>query len=537
MTYSVFKDKYLWIILIAALIIRLYACMTTYVISNDSIQYIEQAKNFVEGRFSRIDYSQILSVESSYHPLYPLLIAVLFKCINNYEISAMAISTIMGVSLVAVIYVIGKRIFDSRIAFFCAILLSFHPYTSRLSAEILSDSTYFLFFTLAIGLGYLAVNNYKTLCFVGAGLSSGFAYLTRPEGLGVLVIVGFFTVFWNLSGLKASLPRRLCCFGVMLLAFSFLASPYIIYMKKQTGYWTLTKKKNLPELLGFGNITKKSALDNEVIEEARRDTINNETLRVEPSRKAWNPGYKKHFKILYFMITKFVSTYHPLLFLFLIIGLIRNKKVPRLGKPGVYLGFVLAFYLFILYMLVLVFSSGGSTYLSRRHLMPLVIPAMFCSAIGLHVLCNWAERRFDFTLTKNKWYLDAKIIVPIIVISVLLTKTLKYHRVERVGLKEAAYWIKENTQETNPVVMGRSPRMAYYVGGKHIYLASGSYKEIIAYARSTEVNYLGVYKEKIERICPDFFKSINNEDLELVYQHTYKNRLEVLNLLLYKILY
>ena len=537
MKYSVFKDRYLWIILITALVIRLYAGMTTYVISNDSVQYIEQARNFVEGRFDKIDYSAILGYESSYHPLYPFLISVLFTCTNNYEISAIAVSIIMGVSLVAAIYVIGKRIFDSRIAFFCAILLSFHPYTSRLSAEILSDSTYFLFFTLAIGLGYLAVNNYKTLCFVGAGLSSGFAYLTRPEGIGVLAIVGFFTMFWNLSGLKVSLSRRLCCLGVMLLAFSFLASPYIIYMKNQTGYWTLTKKKNLPELLGFGNITKKSSLDNELIEEAKKDTKNDETMRVEPSRKAWNPGYKKHFNILYFMISKFVSTYHPLLILFLIIGLIKNKKVPRLGKPGIYLGFVLAFYLFILYMLALVFSSGESTYLSRRHLMPLVIPAMFCSAIGLHVQCNWTERRFASTLTKNKWYLDAKIIALIIVISVLLTKTLKYHRVERVGLKEAAYWIKENARETNPVVMGRSPRMAYYVGGKHIYLASDSYTEIIAYARSTGVNYLGVYKEKIDRICPDFLESVSSDDIELVYQHKYDGRSKELNLLLYRVQY
>ena len=537
MTYSVFRDKYLWIILIAALVIRLYAGMTTYVISNDSVQYIEQARNFVEGRFSRIDYSEILGVESSYHPLYPFLIAVLFKCINNYEISAVAISTIMGASLVAVIYVVGKRIFDSRIAFLCAILLSFHPYTSRLSAEILSDSTYFLFFVSAIGLGYIAVNNLKFFYYACTGISSGLAYLTRPEGIGVLVIVGFFTLFWSLSSLRVSLPRRLCCLGIMLLAFSFLASPYVIYIKNQTGYWSLTKKKSLPELLGFRNITKKSSLDNEMIAEAKDNTINNEALQVKSPGKAWRPDYKKHFNTLCFMIIKFVSTYHPLLFLFLIIGLIKNKKVPRLGTPGIYLGFVLAFYLFILYMLALVFSHGGSYYLSRRHLMPLVIPTMFCSAIGIQMLCNWIERRFVSASTKYKWYLDAKIIVPIIIISALLPKTLKYHREEKIGLKEAGYWLKENAQEDSSVIMSISPRTAFYADGKHVNLNAGSYKELIAHARHLGVGYLEIYKEKITGTCPDFFKSINNEDLELVYQHTYKNRPKEFNLLLYKMLY
>jgi 4-amino-4-deoxy-L-arabinose transferase-like glycosyltransferase len=125
MNYSIIKDKYLWAILIIAIVVRLYSGFTTFVISTDAVQYIDQARNFVEGRFNRIDYSETVGFESSYHPLYSFLIAVLFQCINNYEISAKAVSIIMGVSLVTAVYVMGKRIFDSRIAFFCALILCF----------------------------------------------------------------------------------------------------------------------------------------------------------------------------------------------------------------------------------------------------------------------------------------------------------------------------------------------------------------------------------------------------------------------------
>ncbi len=537
MKYSVIKDKYLWIVLIAALAIRLYAGLTTFVITTDAVPYIDQARNFVEGRFGRIDYSETTGLVSSYHPLYPFLIAVLYKCINNYEISAKAISMVMGVSLVIVVYMFGKKVFDFRIALLCALLVAFHPYAARFSAEILSESTYFFFFVLAIGLGYIAVNNLRLWYFVGTGLSSALAYLARPEGVGVLIIVGFFTVFWKISNVRVSLSRRLWCLGVMLLAFSFLASPYLVYIKKQTGYWALTKKKGVTELLGFENISFKQDVENKTFENDARSVSNYKSVIAKPLRKIWNLGYRRYFKTFLFVISKFVSTYHPLLFLFIIIGLIKCKKIPRLGMPGVYLSFVLAFYLFILYALALVFSGEGFYYLSRRHLMPLVIPTMFCSAIGVQTLCNWAEKISVFQSIEYNKYLNAKTILPVIIICLLLPKTLKFHRAERVGVKEAGYWLRENAQEVPSIIMGMSPRMAFYAGGKHVYMNPESYNDMIARARSSGVNYLEIYKEKIARTCPDFFESVNSEDVELVYQHTYKGKSKDLNLLLYKVLY
>ncbi len=533
MKYSVLRDKYLWVVLVSALVIRLYTGFTTFVITTDAVPYIDQAKNFVEGTSESLDYSRTTGLESSYHPLYPFLIAVLFKCINNYEISAKAISMAMGVSLAAIVYIFGKRIFDSRIAFLCAILVAFHPYAARFSAEILSESTYFFFFTLAIGLGYIAVRNLKLLYYIGTGMSSALAYLARPEGVGVLVIVGFFTVFWRISNVEILWSRRLWCLTVMLLAFFMLASPYLIYIKRQTGYWTLTKKKNLTELLGFENITERAAS----VDNRSTDRVRNESIRAKPQGKIWNAKYKKYFNTLSFMISKFVSTYNPLLLLFLIIGLIKCKKVPISGMPGVYLGFVLAFYVFILYALALVFSGTDHYYLSRRHLMPLVIPTMFCSAIGVQTLCNWLEKKSAFQSARNNKYLNVNVILPVIIICLILPKTLKFHRTERIGAKEAGYWLKENTQDTPAVIMGITPRIAYYAGGKHVYMNPGSYSEMISNARSSGVKYIEVYKEKITSICPDFFESINSEDIELAYQHTYKDRSKELNLLLYRILY
>jgi hypothetical protein len=152
-------------------------------------------------------------------------------------------------------------------------------------------------------------------------------------------------------------------------------------------------------------------------------------------------------------------------------------------------------------------------------------------------LSNWVEKRSVSPSTRHRWFLDAKIIIPIIVICVLLPKTLKFHRAERIGTSVAGYWLKENAPEDPPVIMGISPRLTFYAGGKHAFLNPGLYNEVITRARSLGVNYLEIYRENIARTCPNFFESINDEDIELVYQHKYEGKSKELNLLLYKVLY
>lgn len=331
--------------------------------------------------------------------------------------------------------------------------------------------------------------------------------------------------------------------------FFYGISIFNIYQETDWSFG-INQKKGVTELLGFENISFKQNVGSKTVEEKTESTSdhgtvkknargvsNYKTVLAKPLRKLWNLGYKKYFDILVFMISKFLSTYHPLLILFLIIGIITYKRIPRLGKPGLYLGLILALYMFILFALAVVFTSDEHYYLSRRHLMPLVIPTMFCSAIGIQTLCNWTEKRYVSPSKKYKWFSDVKIIIPIIVICLLLPKTLKYHRAERIGTKVAGYWLKENAPEAPPVIMGISPRLTFYAGGKHAFLSPGSYSDIITRARSLGVNYLEIYRENIARTCPDFFESINSEDIELVYQHTYNGKSKELNLLLYKVLY
>ncbi|MCP4267449.1 MAG: hypothetical protein GY777_18115, partial [Candidatus Brocadiaceae bacterium] len=149
-TKSFFKDRYIWLLLIISLSVRIYLSFFTYVIKNDSVHFMQNAKYFASGDFAK-------GLGHDYHPLYSLIMAALYKVLPNMELCGTIVSVLLGTLTVIVFYLIGKSIFDRKISVISSIILAFHPYAVRFSADIISDSTYFFFFISALGLGYFAI--------------------------------------------------------------------------------------------------------------------------------------------------------------------------------------------------------------------------------------------------------------------------------------------------------------------------------------------------------------------------------------------
>ena len=51
-TKSFFNDRYVWLLLIISLSVRIYLSIFTYVIKNDSVAFMQNAKYFAGGDFS-----------------------------------------------------------------------------------------------------------------------------------------------------------------------------------------------------------------------------------------------------------------------------------------------------------------------------------------------------------------------------------------------------------------------------------------------------------------------------------------------------
>jgi 4-amino-4-deoxy-L-arabinose transferase-like glycosyltransferase len=592
-TKSFFNDRYIWRLLIISLSVRIYLSVFTYVIKNDSVAYIQNAKFFASGDFSS-------ALRHDYHPLYSLIMAVLYKVVPNMELSGTIISVLFGTLTVIAFYLVGKSVFDKKVSFVSSIVLAFHPYAVRFSADIISDSTYFFFFISALGLGYFAITNRKILLFALTGICSALAYLTRPEGIGIIIIVAFWCALKDCVKIKVLWKEKLMSILILVVSFLVFSTPYLVFIKKDTGSWSLTKKKNVSNMAGIGKVLttlkdnrsakedsdkKKKVPDlvesEKVLATPRNDrsaeedndkekkvsdlavtgkvldTLKSDRLVKEGSDNkkiywrdiikqmtARKSNLKIHLNGILHIIKKYFSTFHPFLFIFLIIGVINWTRIAKKRFFGIYVTSIILFYLVILYRLNLTYLGRGDNiyqYPSRRHLMPLVILAVFFVGLGVYTVGAWTHKKFhncNFIvgfkeLLKNTW--KVQLIVLMIVVSVLLPKTLKPQRFDKYGIKVVGQWIRTNSHKSSPAILSGSFRNTYYSGGKHfqIYNINGA----LGYARAKNVDYILITFKEYMVLEEEILQCIKGNKITLAYKYPEKKPLKRRSVLLYEVLY
>jgi hypothetical protein len=494
------------------------------------------------------------------------------------ELSGTIISIIFGTFTAIVFYLIGKGIFDQRIAFVSSIILAFHPYAVRFSADIISESTYFFFFTSALGLGFFAITSGRLLLFALTGICTAFAYLTRPEGIGILFIVAGWYLLKDLVKFKVLWKEKIVSILVLVISFLVFSSPYLVYIKKETGVWHLTKKKNVSEIVGVEKM-----LSGPANEPAKHQVRNN--IPPSPSHRASNrphPGeqissglkslgqtqdndkgivtksnaditkqaisdginLRTHLKGMLYIAKKYLSTFHPFLFIFLIIGAINWTRIKKERLFGFYITAIIICYLFTLYRLSIThLASHGDIYQypSRRHLMPIIIPAVFCVGIGVCATGTWVRERFQIDrlrfgfkeFLRSAWVVQ--LIILVIVVGALLPKTLKPQGVDKLGVKKVGQWIRENSDEPSPAIFSSSRRNAYYAGGKHVQM--GGVGNALSRARAKKVDYILITHKEYKAMGKKLQQSIGNKQIMLIYKYPEQNSLNKRKIFLYKVIY
>ena len=536
------RDKYFWIIVFVSLSVRVYLAFFTYVIQNDSVAFMQNAEYFANGDFAN-------ALSHPYHPLYSLLMACLNTIAQSMELSGTVVSILFGTLTVVAFYLIGKSVFDCKTAFVSSIIMAFHPYAVRFSADILSESTYFFFFTSAFGLGFFAISGRKYLLFALAGISAALAYLTRPEGIGVIIIIIFWCILKDIARFKILWKEKLASILITGIAFLVFSSPYLLFIKSETGAWLLTMKRNLskvkiemtPEEQSKGKLIKKN-----VDKDQHSDTgAGKERPAVAKLIKKDIPAQpdKVYLKSFLYVLSKYISTLHPFLFVFFIMGVILWTKTGNDRFFGLYLITIIVLYLLILFRLNLVniaFYGTIGQYPSKRHLMPIVIPAIFCVGIGAYAIGAWIYERFQFDSLradilrhlKSKW--TVQLIIMIIVIGVLMPKTLEPQGADKLGVKKVAQWIKGNSDKESPAIMSSSIRNAYYANGKHIQIYN--INDVVSTVRVMKADYVLITQRDYKIIEKELQRSVRNNQIELAYKYP-ETSLNGRTILLYKLIY
>ncbi|MCK5552306.1 MAG: glycosyltransferase family 39 protein, partial [Deltaproteobacteria bacterium] len=172
-----------------ALVLRIIIYKWTYLIAIDGTGfYLKPAQDFASGQWMN-------GLAIGYHPLYPMLVAAFSKGLGDFELSGQMVSILFGTLTVIPIYCLARGAFGRWTAFISSLFLAILPRHVALSADFLSDPTYAFFFISAVWLGWEAVRRDDVRFVFLAGLATGLAYLTRAEGIGVLLVLGPWLLF------------------------------------------------------------------------------------------------------------------------------------------------------------------------------------------------------------------------------------------------------------------------------------------------------------------------------------------------------
>jgi hypothetical protein len=112
--------------------------------------------------------------------------------------------------------------------------------------------------------------------------------------------------------------------------------------------------------------------------------------------------------------------------------------------------------------------------LSGRHLLPLLLASIFWAGEGLFTIYHWIDRKLESHALFSRFGPKRKSIVVmsillILVLLIVLPKTLKPRRYEKLSEKWAGIWIK-NQSGKGATIFTNVPRVAYYADGKCEYI-------------------------------------------------------------------
>ena len=326
----------------------------------DGLRYIRQAQQLDRGAWRD---GLVGSID---HPLHPLGLVMVRGLVggegpDSWQRAAVALSCGCIVLLVMPLYLLSRAAFGDETAWLgCALFLT-HPQVGSVVANVLSESTFLLFWTWGL---WTAVRYLREGRFAWLPPTIGFgvlAYLSRPEGMLLpLAMVAALVLLPLHRSTRIHWPRWWYAVGFLVIGSVVTVGPYMV-MKGGPG-----TKPAIARVLGLAPESPPDALERERPLPPGQTTL--ETYRLATER-------------MIKVIRGFVST--PLIPL-AILGLVLLPPGPERARMWLFFGVLL---LASAVGLVRLHATGG--YCTVRHGM---IPGMLLLLAAAHGLTRLMAR-------------------------------------------------------------------------------------------------------------------------------------------------
>jgi len=480
---SLNERQILFLLIGTAFILRLYAVLMAQGISYDGAHYGFVARDFLKDHF-------IKGLSSPAPPFYPFLISLFSVDTAHVEIIGRCLSLFFGTFTIIPLFYLVKKTIGQKEAIFSALFYTFHPSLVTYSGMMLTEATYWGLLILSVYFFWTGLNNKKVMKIMLSGFFLGLAYLTRPEGIGYIIIYLIWIVVDGI--LKRSWPKKFVFMGILILSVLIFVLPYVLYIHQETGQWLISKKA----------VGTQSHFIKKNIEEIKLSKGSEQNKPVKGNSKIiWIARTIVHDfpSVLY----HYLRAYHFSLWLFLFFGLIR---VRRKGITDEW--FLTSLVLFHLLSLSTIPHS------SIRFSVPVIPLSLFWAGSGILEMKRYMEK-IKIAVPENAifWIIA-------VVILVQLPQSLKPERGHRAFQKKVGLWLKQNTPP-DAVIMSDSPQETFYADREFMMLPKGgsppgdpgkSFEETIRYAKSKGVRYILINKNTQER-NPGFIDAIQSKDM------------------------
>jgi len=483
------NEKQILLLLIGiSFALRLYAVLMAQGIANDSAAYGFMARDFLKGHY-------IKGLSSPAPPFYSFLIFLFSPDTAHVEIIGRFISLFFGTLTIIPLFFLVKKAIGQKEAILSAILYSFHPYLLTYSGMLLTEATYWGLLVLSVYFFWTGLGKQVTWKIGLAGCFLGLAYLTRPEGIGYVLVYLIWIIVEGI--LKKGWFKKIALIGVLILSVLIFVTPYVIYIHQETGQWLISKKAVGTQSQFFKKGVEEADPAKD-IEQNKPIEKNSEILRIGQNIVHFLPYVTYHY----------LRAYHFSLWLFLFFGLIRVRQK------------VIAYELFLV-SLVLFHLFSLSTFIPSaiRFSVPVIPLSLLWASTGILGVKRYLE--------KIKISNPERVILLLLlfVVFIQLPQSLKPERAHRSEQKKVGLWLKQNTPQ-DAIIMSNSPQEAFYADREFMMLPvwistpgnpGKSYNEIIEYAKTKGVRYILVDKNTHEMI-PGFIESIQSTDLKEIFR-------------------
>lgn len=490
----------MWILVLGAAV-RAIVSSRTDPVAFDSAIYFAMAQLLRAG-----SWDQVLAYP--FPPLFPLLVASAEGVGAPTEAAGLFLAFALNLCVLLPLFFIARHLAGPRAALGAVFLWAVHPYAVRLSVRALSDTPTVLLVALALWLGLHALKLEKLLWAWLAGMLSGLAYLTRPEGIeAALGLAALYAIAAAPStpsslGVSRRILLRSAWVAAPLLGWALVASPYVSYISAQAGSLTLSKKKSVQAMVSsFSAPAPKPDKD---LPPPPEKAPSLQPPAMAPSPPAPQPGWLgRAARNVYIFQQPLVNGVYPVVLLLAVWGVIESRR----GKVSVqHSAFILLTGLAGLHFLILVgvASDQGAEYLGGHHFFLLVLYLIPFAGAGLVAAIDWTRARFP----QLRW---APAVVATLCAVLTVPASLRWRDYRGSAMRAAGIWVRDRLSQPR-IVVANNAKFSFHAGARRIGLG-GNAKDAIDRGREQGARFVGFYSDNPQ--ASELRELVRSGDLEL----------------------